>query len=166
MEPYIIETYYEKEKVIYLNKAGKEFIASTSEESKRGLMLHTLMRNEVYIHFKCPYDWKNEYTLEVDSKPQNSFQIQFKGLSLSNKKKVVADAVFKRNGYLHLIEVDNERKMIDNKKKIENYREVLPAYKNDSPILYIFTKTENRKQKFEEWLKGINHKVITFEEIR
>lgn len=166
MQPYLIESYYEKEKVFYLNKLGREFIASSSEEAKRGFMLHTLMRNEVYIYFKCPYDWKSEYPLESSSKPQNSYQIQFKGVSLSNKKKVVADAVFKRNGYLHLIEVDNERKMIDNKRKIETYREVLPAYKGETPILYFFTKTENRKSKLIEWLKGINHKVLTFDEIR
>lgn len=124
------------------------------------------MRNEVYIYFKCPHDWKNEHLLEKNEKALNSFGISFQGLSLSNKKKVICDAIFKRNGYLYLIEVDNERKMIDNKKKIESYREVLPAFKDQTPILYFFTKTESRKKKLTEWLKGIRHEVLTFEEIR
>jgi hypothetical protein len=164
--PYINETFYEREKVFYLNKAGRELIASEKEENKKGFIAHTLLRNEVYIYFSCPYDWQNEYALEKREKAQGAFQIFSEGLNLINKKKVIADASFKRNGYLHLIEVDNERKMIDNKKKIETYKEVLPAYKAETPILYFFTKTENRKRKLEEWCKGMNVKVMTFEEIR
>jgi hypothetical protein len=153
--------------VIYLNKKGRELIASEKDEVKVSIQtIHALMRNEVYIHFNCPYDWKTEYPLTTNTQPTNSFGISFQGLSLSTKKTVVCDAVFKRNGYFYLIEVDNERKMMDNKKKIENYREVLPAYKDQTPILYFFTKTDSRKQKLTEWLKGIRHEIITFEEIK
>ncbi|WHY76210.1 hypothetical protein QNH20_19080 [Neobacillus sp. WH10] len=167
LRPYIHETYFHKEKVIYLNKKGREFIASEKNDTTVSYQtLHSLMRNEVYIYFKCPHDWKNEHLLEKNEKALNSFGISFQGLSLSNKKKVICDAIFKRNGYLYLIEVDNERKMIDNKKKIESYREVLPAFKDQTPILYFFTKTESRKKKLTEWLKGIRHEVLTFEEIR
>jgi hypothetical protein len=128
--------------------------------------VHSLLRNEVFIYLNCPYDWKVEYPLETKIKPQNSFDILSVGLSLNEKKKVVADASFKRNGYLHLVEVDNTQDMRTNKKKIETYKEVLPAYKAETPILYFFTKTENRKRKLEDWLKGVNAKVMTFEEIR
>lgn len=167
LRPFIHETYFQKEKVMYLNKKGREFIASEKGDITISYStLHTLMRNEVYIHFKCPQDWKNEYPLETNIKAQNSFAMFNSGLSPINKKKVVCDAVFKRNGYLHLIEVDNERKMIDNQKKIENYKEVLPAYKDETPIVYFFTKTESRKRKLAEWLKGIRHEVLTFSEIK
>lgn len=167
LRPFIHETYYQKEKVMYLNKKGREFIASEKGDIQINQhTLHSLLRNEVYIHFKCPLDWKNEYPLEANIKGQMSGEILFQGLTLSNKKKVIADAVFVRNGYLHLIEVDNERKMIDNQKKIDTYREILPAYKNQTPILYFVTKTESRKRKLEEWLKGIRHEIMTFEEIK
>lgn len=167
LRPFITETFYQKEKVMYLNKKGREFIASEKGDIQINQhTLHSLLRNEVYIHFKCPLDWKNEHPLEANVKGQMNGGILFQGLTLSNKKKVIADAVFSRNGYLYLIEVDNERKMIDNHKKIETYREILPAYKDQTPFLYFVTKTESRKRKLEEWLKGINHKVMTFEEIR
>jgi hypothetical protein len=152
---------------MYLNKKGREFIASENGEVQiNQFTFHSLLRNEVYIHFKGPSDWKNDYILEANIKGKMSSDIVFNGLSPFNKKKMFADAGFKRNGYLHLIEVDNERKMIENHKKIEDYREILPAYKDQTPILYFFTKTESRKRKLQEWLKGIRHEVMTFEEIK
>jgi hypothetical protein len=167
LRPYIHETYFQKEKVMYLNKKGRDFIASEKGEINVSFStLHSLMRNEVYIYFKCPQDWKIEHPLVGTINTPNNFGISFQGLSLSNKKKVVCDAVFKRNGYLYIIEVDNERKMIDNKNKIEAYKEVLPGLKEETPILYFFTKTKDRKKKLSEWLKGVRHEVFTFEEIR
>lgn len=166
LRPFIHETYYQNEKVMYLNKKGKEFIGSEKEDIKISQRtLHDLLRNEVYIYLRCPIDWKNEYVLEVKQK-QNKLGINFGNLNVVAKKKVIADAAFSRNGYFHLVEVDNERKMIDNRKKIESYREVLPAYKDKLPILMFFTKTEHRKQKLEEWLKGLRSEVKTFDEIR
>ncbi len=166
LRPYIHETFYQKEKVIYLNKKGRELIASEKEVQVNQHTLHSLLRNEVYIHFHCPADWQNEYVLETAGNYLNSFGISFQIGTLTNTKKVIADAVFKRNGYMHIIEVDNEQKMIDNKKKIDNYKEILPAYKSETPILYFFTKTNHRKRKLEEWLKGVRHEILMFEEIR
>lgn len=166
LRPYIHETYFNKEKVIYLNKKGRELIASDKDEIKVSVQtIHSLLRNEVYIYFQCPYDWENEYKLTAHIEQPNHFGISFQGLSLSNKKTVISDAVFKRNGYFYLIEVDNTQDMRKNQKKIETYREVLPNYKEDTPCLCFFTQTEARKKKLEEWLKGIRHKVLTFGEI-
>lgn len=166
LRPYIIETYFQKEKVMYLNKKGRELIGSEKDMQINHYTIHSLLRNEVYIYFKCPYDWQNEYPLETDLKALNSFEISFSIGTLTNKKKVISDAVFTRNGYTHLIEVDNERKMMDNHKKIETYREILPTFKDKNPILYFFTKTESRKAKLKEWLKGLHHEVFTFDEIK
>jgi hypothetical protein len=167
LRPFIHETYFQKEKVIYLNKKGRELIASEKEEIKiNEQTIHSLLRNEVFIHFKCPQDWKNEHTLQSSITPQKAFGIMIEGLKLSDKKKVVSDAVFKRNGYLYVIEVDNTQDMRVNKKKIESYKEILPAYSHQTPILYFFTQTESRKKKLMEWLKGVRHEVFTFEEIR
>jgi hypothetical protein len=123
------------------------------------------MRNEVYIHFNCPQDWKIEYPIEMKMNTIDDFKIFSSGITPTTKK-VIADAAFRKNGWLYLIEVDNERKMIDNHKKIETYKELFPALKEKNPVLYFFTKTESRKQKLKEWLKGIRYEVKTFEEIR
>jgi hypothetical protein len=167
LRPYIHETYFNKEKVIYLNKKGREMIASEKEEIKvSDKTIHSLLRNEVYIHFQCPYDWEIEHTLSAAVEAPSSFGISFQGLSLSNKKTVICDAVFKRNGYFYLIEVDNTQDMKVNKKKIEKYKEVLPTYKEETPFLYFFTQTESRKKKLEEWLKGIRSQVLLYKELK
>jgi hypothetical protein len=167
LRPFIHETYFQKEKVMYLNQKGRELIASENDELKISMQtIHYLMRNEVYIYFNCPPDWKNEYTLEKKVDSFKGSGIVFNGLSLSDKKKVVPDAVFTRNGYQYLIEVDNTQDMRVNKKKIEAYKEIIPHLKTGTPILYFFTTTENRKRKLEDWLKGIRHEVMTFDEIR
>jgi hypothetical protein len=168
LKPFINETYYQKEKVITLNKKGREFIGSEKDEVKISPQaIHYLLRNETYIYFKCPIGWKNEYAIKAQKSGGHMADIIIGGgLSLSNENKLFTDAAFQRNGYLHLIEVDNERKMADNKKKIETYKEILPAYKSQNPALYFFTKSELRKRQLQEWLKGIRHEVLTFEEIR
>jgi hypothetical protein len=166
LRPYIHETYFQKEKVITLNKKGRELIASDKDEIKISTQtIHYLLRNEVYLHFKCPSDWKNEHAIEAHVSGHFGSDIVFNGLTLSNKKKVVVDAVFQRNGYLHLIEVDNTQEMRANKKKIETYKEILPYVKEGTPILYFFTTTENRKRKLIEWCKGMRHEVYTFDEL-
>lgn len=167
LRPFINETYYQKEKVIYLNKKGKEFICSTKEDIKIGnSTYHSLLRNEVYIYLNCPIDWKTEHVYEKEIQPPNRYGISFGNMSISSKKKIVCDAVYKRNGYVYLIEIDNERKMIDNKKKIEAYREIMPWITDGAPILCFYTKTETRRKKLKEWLGDIRHEVKTFEEIK
>jgi hypothetical protein len=79
---------------------------------------------------------------------------------------VISDAVFKRNGWIHLIEVDNTQDMRINQKKIESYKDIIPTLNGDPAILYFFTTTEKRKQKLEEWMKGMRHEVKLFDEIK
>ncbi|PLR84676.1 hypothetical protein CVD25_01175 [Bacillus canaveralius] len=129
-------------------------------------MIHSLLRNEVYLHFECPRDWKIEHAIEVEQKSLTTFQVQVQGLKQNNRRKVIADAAFNRNGYLHLIEVDNSRDMKDNRKKVDMYREILPSIQDGVPILFFFTTTEDRKRKLGSWLKGIRHQVKTFAEIK
>lgn len=152
LSPYIHETFHNKEKVIYLNKDGRDLIGSRKEVKKNSLIEHTLLANEAYLYFRCPLDWKREYTLEEETKITG---LKLGGLQLA-KKKVIADAAFSKNGYLHLIEIDNIRDMADNRKKIEMYLSLLwPSQK-----LFIFTTTEDRKRKFEGWMKGRGEVLI------
>jgi Replication-relaxation len=169
LKPYIHETYFNREKVIYLNKEGREMIGSSKEVKKNSQIEHTLLRNEVYFYFGCPHDWKTEIKFEVADR-FNASGISFRGLDVP-KKRVVADAVFSRNGYLHIIEVDNTRTMTDNKKKIELYAEILPHIRkkyDQAPVLYFFTTTTMRQMKLVEWIKakGIRNEVHTFDDIK
>ncbi len=172
LKPYINETFFEREKVIYLNKEGRDLIGSMNPPQKPALIMHTLLRNEVYLYYQCPYDWTNEFSLEAQMKPRSNLDIHLGGnLKVRDKMKVISDAMFTRNGYVHFIEVDNTRDMIDNRKKIESYAEIFPLVRKDlkeSPKLIFFTTTENRKKKLGVWMKerSIPHEVMTFNEIK
>jgi hypothetical protein len=170
LDNYTNQTYHEKEKVIYLNKKGRDLIGSESEVNGIAMVKHYLLRNEVYIHFNEPHDWINEYTIEAAIEPPRSVDIIIQGVKPSTRRKVISDAYFTRNGYTHLIEIDNTRNMIDNRKKVQNYAEILPLVRKDFqsvPILYFFTTTENRREKLSAWMKekSIRHEVKLFGEL-
>ena len=165
--PYINEVFYNREKVIYLNKAGRQMIGSLKEIKKSALIEHDLLKNEVYLYFNCPTDWKTEHKIEIEIVTSPTLEMRINGLKPVIKKILISDAMFQRNGYLHLVEVDNKRKMMDNSKKIKLYEEILPAVKNGIPILHFFTTTEDRKKKLEHWCKGkgFRYKIYIFKEL-
>jgi hypothetical protein len=142
-----------QQKIVYLNKAGRELIGSNREIKKSMLFDHMLLCNEAYIYYNCPLDWKREYMIETAQKPEYGFSIQLKGISVA-KKKIIPDAIFIRDGYVHLVEIDNTRAMIDNRKKIERYKEMwddIRQHFNAQPKLCVFTKSEKRKRDFRSW---------------
>jgi hypothetical protein len=156
-----------KHKIVYLNKEGREFIGSDREVKKSQLFEHMLLANEVFIHYGCPVTWKREHVISVRQEPAYTFQIQVKGVSIKSDVKIIVDAFFERNGYTYLIEIDNTRKMVDNKKKIQKYLELWPMIreKYQNPRLCIFTKSEKRKKTFLEWTRNITKEIKTFDEI-
>lgn len=168
LKPYVHEVRTEQ-KVLYLNAEGRKLIGSTKEVSKTQLMDHTLYRNDVYVFFNCPYDWKTEVRLDA-SEAFSDRDLLFGGITPIKKKSVVSDAAFNRQGYFHIIEVDHTRHMIDNQKKIDRYAEILPEIRKEKemvPILHFFTVTEDRKKKLSDMMKkkGIANEVRTFQEI-
>lgn len=166
VEPYTHQTFFNKEKVFYLNKDGRSLIGSEKEFKKNQNLEHTLLRNEAYLYLNCPLDWRNEVALEYAVEQPVVAGIIVKGMNVSKKNKMVADAIYKRNGYTHIVEIDNKRDMKDNHKKIKSYCECFKSL--DTPRLEIFTHTLNRKQKFEKWLREykLRGDVWTYEEIR
>lgn len=154
LENYTSVSFHNKSKVIYLNKAGRELIGSINEIKKTSLTDHMLYCNDAYIILNCPSDWRREESFEIEQQALSSLEIKINGLSRKaiTTKKVIADATFERNGYLHLIEIDNTRKMIDNKKKIETYSELFKQKRDKVLKLNIFTTTNDRKYKFEKLL--------------
>jgi hypothetical protein len=169
LEDYTHQKFWNKEKVVYLNEKGRKLIGSDNGITLSLNTEHYLLRNDVYIHFDCPHDWKNEHTLKVTEAP-NRMDIVIQGLKPSTERKLVTDAYFTRNGYTHLIEIDNKLNMADNRKKVQNYAEILPLVRKDFqsvPILCFFTTTETRRKKLSAWLRerSIRHEVKLFNEL-
>lgn len=149
-----------REKVFYLNKEGRELIGSEKEIKNSTQLEHRLLTNEAYIYFGCPADWKTEYRIEHKEEIKDIIVRIGSGKSVM-KKIVIADAYFGGN----IIEIDNTRHMKDNLKKIANYKEIFKL-KKINPRLYFFTTTNSRKEKLKKGLAGMNHQVLTFDEIK
>ena len=141
-------------------------IGSTKEVKRNQNLEHTLLRNDAYIYLNKPIDWQIEAAIEYSVQQQHSqLGIIIKGVSVATKTKVIADAKYNRNGYTHLVEIDNSRHMPDNLKKIKAYAECFKHL--DTPRLEIFTTSLTRKRKFESWLKEykLRGEVLTYDEI-
>ncbi|WP_066317052.1 replication-relaxation family protein [Bacillus sp. FJAT-29814] len=150
LEPYL-HVSRSREKIVYLNKEGRQLIGSEKEVKKSILFDHMLLANQAYVYYDCPADWKREYAIEVKQEPDFGFAIQVKGLTVATKKTIIPDAVFTRDGYVHLVEIDNTRSMQDNRRKISNYLDVWPEIKKKfgaQPKLCIFTLSQKRKKEF------------------
>jgi hypothetical protein len=161
-----LETYLHvsrsNQKIVYLNKDGRQLIGSEKEVKKSILFDHMILANNAFIHYDCPGDWKREYAIEIEQEQEYSFAIQVTGLTVATKKKIVPDALFKRDGYLYLIEIDNTRTMQDNRKKIEKYREMWPKIKEHfglQPKLSIFTLSEKRKKEFMQLCEKLHYEI-------
>lgn len=163
-----LHVYRSKQKLVYLNKEGRQLIGSEKEVKKSVLFDHMLLSNEAYIHFNCPVDWRREYPIETLQEPRRMLDIKIMGLNVVNKKKVIPDAVFSRNGYVYLIEIDNTRSMQDNRKKVDKYREMWQDIKkhfNAQPKLCIFTVSEKRKKDFIKLCEKLPSEVFCFNEL-
>lgn len=170
LSDYTHQKYWNKEKVIYLNEKGRKLIDSEHSVTMSLNTEHYLLRNDIYIHFECPHDWNIEHTFETVTEAPSRTDIIIQGINPTNKKRVVSDAYFTRNGYAYLIEIDNKLNMADNRKKVNSYAEILPLIRKDfngAPILYFFTHTQDRKKKLSAWLRerGIRHEVLMYSEM-
>jgi Replication-relaxation len=125
------------EHVYYLNKEGRERVNSTKICKKTTQTDHYLMRNSLYISLGCPASWRSEIKLKV------------------NDVHIVADALFEEKGVLHVIEVDHTQKMIENRKKMEKYREIVKL--TGKPIKFHWiTTTHYRQKQLTELCQGLN----------
>jgi hypothetical protein len=146
--------------VYYLSKKGRDTIG-TDIEMKWSLQVdHYLLRNELYVHFKCPRDWRVEH--EIVFKP--------KGL-VTSEKRIIADASFTHKGVFYLLEVDRTQSMMENRGKIEVYAELNPLlYErfNQYPVIIFYTTTEIRRKKLADYcsVKGLKCQVYTKNDIR
>lgn len=167
LEKDYLNAYRSKQKIVYLNGEGRQLIGSNRVVNKSTLFEHMLLTNQVFIHYNCPVSWRTEHPIEIEQKQADLSFIKVEGLNVISKIKIIPDAYFERNGYTHLIEVDNTRKMIDNRKKIQKYLEMWPMIRKQyqNPKLCIFTKSQKRKREFSNLLKNILSEVYYFDEL-
>lgn len=137
--------------IYYLSREGREYVDCDKVRKKGGHVQHVVMRNEIWLHFKCPKDWKNEVKISDEN------------------TSVVADAVFTRNGFYHFLEVDNLQSMKENRAKINRYKQLLDSLVKQFgyfPTLVWLTTTEHRRKQLESACNGLNFKVFTINDIQ
>lgn len=138
MKPYL-NSFRDFENIYYLNKAGRELVGSPKVITKTVQYKHTLMRNDVYIHFDCPKMWINEHKIPLDS-----------------KRSIVTDALFQIGGDQYFLEVDNLQKMKVNFQKLHLYKELYDMGKwqhsnqGRFPVILFYTNTISRKSQLLE----------------
>lgn len=136
--------------IYYLSKLGRDYVECQKIRKKGNHVRHIIMRNEFWLFYKCPRDWKNEVKIS------------------NGNHSVVADAVFTRNGFYHFLEVDNVQSMKENRTKITRYKilsESLVKQYGYHPTLIWLTTTEHRRKQLEKESNGLKAKVYTLSDI-
>ncbi|ALC88133.1 hypothetical protein AM499_07740 [Bacillus sp. FJAT-22090] len=137
--------------IYYLSKIGRDYVDCDKIRKKGNHVQHFVMRNQFWLFYKCPRDWKNEVKIS------------------NGKASVVADAVFTRNGFYHFLEVDNLQAMKENRAKIIRYKNLLESLIMQygyHPTLVWVTTTEYRRKQLEQVCGGLKVKVYTIHDIK
>lgn len=147
--------------VYYLNNIGREMIGVETEIKWSLTVDHHLLRNDMYLYFNCPIDWKIEQKITFKYK---------NGLSYKEST-IIPDANFTLNYKYHFLEVDRTQSMSENKKKIDQYKLLAPAIEEKyrhKPILVFYTTTESRRELLQKLCSevGLEHIIITKEDLR
>lgn len=143
-----LNSFLDKEYVYYLNKAGREMVGSNKVLTKSMNYQHTLMRNDIYIHFGMPTEWRNEYPIR------------------SSKGNFITDAVFRVDGKHYFLEVDRCQKMKVNLQKLQSYFSFQEtglwqrSNNGEFPTLIFYTLTDTRKNQLQEVNPGLD--LLTF----
>src|SRR5699024_1070805 len=109
---------------------------------------HILMRNELYVKYGLPKDWKKEVPIRKNEEIL-----------------VIPDAMFSIGGNYYFVEVDHMQQMKINYEKIEKYKEVGRMIFNKfkhHPTLVWYTISDNRKRKLEEKCREFGVKYVIY----
>lgn len=140
--------------IYYLSKVGREYVDCEKIRKKGGHVHHTVMRNEFWLYYGCPRDWKNEIKVS------------------DGKATVTVDAMFTKSLMHHFLEIDNKQTMKENRTKIARYKELytnglITQKLGHFPTIVWMTTTELRKKQLLEACKGLlNTKVYTLSDIK
>lgn len=137
--------------IYYLSLEGRLYVDCDKVRKKGGHIEHTVMRNELWMYFKCPTDWKNEIKI------------------WNSKTNVIADAAFILDGFKCFVEVDNLQSMKENREKIKKYKELMQSIVMNLgyyPTVIWLTTTELRRKQLEQACEGLKVKIYTLTDIK
>jgi Replication-relaxation len=140
-----------KEYVYYLNKRGAEMIGGQVTVTGNSPLEHIVMRNDIYIFYHYPRDWKAE--------------AKTRWKEGGKEYSVVSDARFTYHEQTYFLEVDIQQKMAENKRKVEKYAYLFRFIQRQQigePILLWYTVSEVKKKQLEKWCKeyGVQCEVL------
>ncbi|ADU95270.1 replication-relaxation family protein [Geobacillus sp. Y412MC52] len=126
------------EDVYYLNKAGAEMVGGEVTVRRNSPLEHIVMRNDIYIFYHYPHDWKAE--------------AKTRWKEGGKEYSVVSDARFTYQGKMCFLEVDITQKMVENKRKIERYAYLFRFIQRQQlgePVLLFYTVSQMKKRQIE-----------------
>ncbi|WP_286143820.1 replication-relaxation family protein [Bacillus sp. UNCCL81] len=139
--------------IYFLNAKGRGIVDCKKVRKSTGNFLHFVMRNALYIAYGMPTSWKNE------------IKISSKGATKKDTVVNIADALFKYQDTYHIVEVDNEQSMANNRKKIDKYNQLInrKAFGEYPPVMIWITTTELRRKQLTDLCTkyGITSQVFT-----
>lgn len=137
--------------IYYLSALGREYVDCDKIRKKTNQVQHIITRNQFWLFYKCPRDWRNEVKIS------------------DGQTTVIADAVFASNGFMHFLEVDRLQQMKENRKKIERYRKLMDSLVKQFgyyPSIIWVTTTEHRKKQLEKASEGLKTIVYLTDDIK
>lgn len=142
MEDYLNVMRAEKN-IYYLNKKGRDCVDCSKVRKKTQNVTHYLMRNDLYIHYNLPKNWRNE--IRITSKQESGRII------------IIADAHFTHEKQHHLVEIDNTQTMKKNRQKIDKYRRLVErnVFKGVPKLIWV-TSSSYRQGKLIELCEGLD----------
>ncbi len=139
------------EDVYYLNKKGAELVGGEATVRGNSPLEHIVMRNDIYIFYHYPHDWKAE--------------AKTRWKEGGKEYSVVSDARFTYHEQMYFLEVDIQQKMVENKRKVEKYAYLFRFIQRQQigePILLWYTVSDTKKKQLVAWCKeyGVPYEVL------
>lgn len=147
MSEYLHSFKHGMENVYYLSKKGRERVNCKVIRKKTAQVEHFLLRNQLWIHLKCPVTWKNEIKIKTESLT------------------IICDAMYYQGKVPVFVEVDVSQPMMRNKAKIEKYKRFKEITKQDFYLVWVTT-LESRRATLTELTRGLKGRVYTLNEIQ
>lgn len=154
MSPYLRSIREGYQSTYYLSKEGKAYVGCEKIRKRGGHVKHAIMRNEFWLFYGCPHDWKSEVKVS------------------DGKTTVIVDAMFQKSLQYHFLEVDHTQTMKENRNKIKRYAELannglINQKLGHFPMIVWLTSSEMRKNQLLEACKMLPRvKVYTLSEIK